>query len=99
MGSTRYRLGAVVGVLVASGMLAVMLGSAASASGRNAMSSKHAAVSMMSIRTGHAHPAARPRRSNNLSYHGGVGGIGVETSHQGLCRVLGIAVERERPVR
>lgn len=41
------------------------------------------------LREAHIHPTvagaqrarpARPRRSNNLSYHGGVGGIGVETA-------------------
>jgi hypothetical protein len=80
MRSTRYRFGAAAGVLVASGVLAIVLGSSASASGRNAVTSRHAAVSMMSIRPHHAHPAARPRRTNNLSYHGGVGGIGVETA-------------------
>lgn len=29
---------------------------------------------------GFAHAAARPRRSSNLYYHGGVGGVGVETT-------------------
>jgi serine protease len=69
-----------VGILVASGVLATVHSSSASASGRNASTNAHAVVSMMSIRTRHAPPAARPRRSNNLSYHGGVGGIGVETT-------------------
>src|SRR6478609_5182777 len=81
MRSRRYRLGAAAGILIATGMLAVMLGSTASASGRIASASKHATMSTMEIRTGHAHSApARPRRSSNLSYHGGVGGIGVETA-------------------
>src|SRR5580765_8337649 len=70
----------VVGALVASGVLATVHSSSASASGRNASTTVHAAVSMMSIRTGRAHLPARPRRSNNLSYNGGVGGIGVETA-------------------
>jgi serine protease len=34
---------------------------------------------MMSTRKGHVY-AARPSKSNNLNYHGGVGGIGVETA-------------------
>jgi len=81
MRSTRYRFGAAVGVLVASGMLAVMLGSSASASGRNAGKSALPAVSMMDLRTGHAHGAGHKHgSSNNLSYRGGVGGIGVETA-------------------
>ena len=80
MRSTRNRFGIAVGALIASGMLAIIFGSAASASGRNASTSTHRAVSMMTTtRTGHLH-AARPNRSSNLSYHGGVGGIGVETA-------------------
>jgi serine protease len=35
---------------------------------------------MMRPFTGKSSKPARPRRSNNLSYHGGVGGIGVETA-------------------
>ena len=82
MRSTRYRLGAAVGTLVAFGMLAVMLGLSASASGRHASTSKSPAVSMMSLRTGHAHAAGGRKHGggNNLSYNGGVGGIGVETA-------------------
>ena len=76
----RFLFGVIVGALVASGVLATVHSSSASASGRIASTSTHAAVSMMSIRTGHAHPAARPKRSNNLTYGGGVGGIGVETA-------------------
>jgi len=77
---TRLLFGVILGALVASGMLATLHSSSASASGRHASTRTHAAVSMMSTRVGHAHPAARPKRSNNLSYHGGVGGIGVETA-------------------
>jgi hypothetical protein len=41
----------------------------------------HPTVEAMNrFRNQHASPAARARRSNNLSYHGGVGGIGVETA-------------------
>src|SRR5436853_3257585 len=82
MRSTRYRLGAAAGILVASGALAVILGSSASAGGRNASTSTHAAMSMMSVRTGHGHAAGHKHGGggSNLSYHGGVGGIGVETA-------------------
>ena len=76
----RSLFGVIAGVLVASGVLATVHSSSASASGRNVSAKAHAVISMMSIRTGHAQRAARPRRSNNLSYHGGVGGIGVETA-------------------
>jgi serine protease len=62
-------------------MLAVLLGSSASASGRNASTRTREAVSMMSLRTGHAHEAGRRHGGgSNLSYGGGVGGIGVETA-------------------
>jgi hypothetical protein len=76
----RSSIGAVVGVLVASGVLATAVSSSASASGRNARTSTHARVSMMDTRWSHASHPARPRKSSNLSYHGGVGGIGVETA-------------------
>ena len=75
----RALFGALVGVLVASVVLATAL-SSASASGRIASTKTHATVSMMGVRsahTGHARPGGG---SNNLSYHGGVGGIGVETA-------------------
>src|SRR5439155_12862459 len=81
MRSKRYRFGAAAGVLVASGALAVILGSSASASGRNASKSTQPAVSAMDLRTGHAHAAGHKHGGgNNLSYRGGVGGIGVETA-------------------
>ena len=77
----RSSIGALVGVLVAFAMLATALSSAASASGRNARTSTHARVSMMNTRWSHAAShGAKPTKSNNLSYHGGVGGIGVETA-------------------
>src|SRR5690242_6875941 len=42
----------------------------------------HPTVDGMKLRRENANAAqkARPRRSNNLTYHGGVGGIGVETA-------------------
>ena len=71
--------GALVGVLVASVVLATAL-SSASASGRIASTKAHATVSMMELRSAHARAGKPQRGSVNLSYHGGVGGIGVETA-------------------
>ena len=72
----RYLCGALVGVLATAGALTTAAASAAPAS-----SHAQARTSMMRIFKGKSSkPAARPRRSNNLYYHGGVGGIGVETT-------------------
>src|SRR3954464_560626 len=75
----RYLCGALVGVLATAGALT-------SASAARTAGSTHAAQSKMSVMrplgfkpVQHAKPA-RPTRSNNLSYRGGVGGIGVETA-------------------
>jgi hypothetical protein len=73
----RYLCGALVGVLALT--VAVSAGSARSASvGRSSM--KLSKPSMMRTFKGKPSKPARPRRSNNLYYHGGVGGIGVETA-------------------
>ncbi|HET8751017.1 MAG TPA: hypothetical protein VFM43_00650 [Gaiellaceae bacterium] len=71
----RYLCGALVGVLATAGALAA--GGAAAAP---AASHAQAKRSVMRIFTGKPSKPARPRRSNNLYYHGGVGGIGVETT-------------------
>ena len=76
----RSLFGVLVGVLVASGVLATVFGSSASASGRNASTTAHAVMSTMGVRPQHSQKPSRPRRSSNLYYHGGVGGIGVETA-------------------
>ena len=75
----RYLCGAIVGVLATVGALMTAAASAAPAS--------HAAQSKLSVMrplgfkpVQHAKTPARPRRTNNLSYNGGVGGIGVETA-------------------
>lgn len=68
------------GVLVASGVLATAHSSSASASGRNASVNAHAAISIMGVRPGSTHGAKPGGGGSNLSYHGGVGGIGVETT-------------------
>jgi serine protease len=73
----RYLCGALVGVLAAAGALTT------SAAARPVSSNAQAKVSVMRPLgfkpVQHAKPA-RPTRTNNLSYHGSVGGIGVETA-------------------
>ena len=73
----RYLCGALVGVLATAGILAT------SAAARPAGSHARAKVSVMrplSFKPVKGSKPARPRRTNNLAYHGGVGGIGVETA-------------------
>jgi hypothetical protein len=72
--SRRYLCGALVGVLAVAGALTT------SAAARPAGPQALGKLSMMRPFTGKPSKPARPRRSNNLSYHGGVGGIGVETA-------------------
>jgi serine protease len=72
----RYLCGALVGVLATAGALT------ASAAARPAGSQAHAKVSVMrplGFKPAKSNPA-RPRRTNNLAYQGGIGGIGVETA-------------------
>jgi serine protease len=73
--SRRYLCGALVGVLATAGALTTAAASAAPAS-----SHAQAKVSIMRTFKGKPSKPARPRRTNNLSYQGGVGGIGVETA-------------------
>jgi len=61
-------------------MLATVHSSSASASGRNASTKAHAAVSIMEVRSPRAHVGHKHGGGSNLSYQGGVGGIGVETT-------------------
>jgi hypothetical protein len=72
----RYLCGALVGVLAIAGAMTTAW--AASAAPTN--SQAQARPSMMRTFTGKPSKPARPRRSSNLYYHGGVGGIGVETA-------------------
>ena len=72
--SRRYLCGALVGVLATAGALT------AAASAAPAGSQVQAKPSMMRIFNGKPSKPVRPRRTNNLYYHGGVGGIGVETA-------------------
>ena len=66
----RYLCGALVGVLGAATALSAAAGRAATRSGPH-----QAGPSVLRVFKG---KRARPTRSSNLSYHGGVGGIGVE---------------------
>jgi hypothetical protein len=72
----RYLCGALVGVLATAGALTT----AWAASAAPATSHAQAKPSVMRTFNGKPSKPARPRRSNNLSYRGGVGGIGVETA-------------------
>src|SRR6476659_3936845 len=73
----RYLCGALVGVLAAAGILTTAWGASA------APATLHAQPKMSVMRPlgfrQHAKPS-RPNRTNNLSYRGGIGGIGVETA-------------------
>jgi serine protease len=72
----RYLCGALVGVLALAAALSAGAARSASVGHSNAKLSK---PSMMRTFNGKPSKPARPSRSNNLSYRGGVGGIGVET--------------------
>src|SRR5437868_1318106 len=75
--SRRYLCGALVGVLATAGALATSAAARPSHSQGQAKRSIMRPLGFKSVK--HAKPA-RPRRTNNLSYRGGVGGIGVETA-------------------
>ena len=70
----RYLCGALVAVLATAAALSAATGRAATHS-----STQLAKPSVMRVFKGGSKPA-RPRRTNNLAYRGGVGGIGVETA-------------------
>ena len=79
--SRRYFCGAIVGVLATAAALATAWSATA---GRPAVlahsSMKLSKPSMMRTFKGKTGQPARPRRTKNLSYQGGVGGTGVETA-------------------
>jgi hypothetical protein len=72
----RYLCGALVGVLATAGALTTAWAASA------APTTSHAQAKLSVMRTFNGKPSkpARPTHTNNLSYHGGVGGIGVETA-------------------
>jgi hypothetical protein len=71
----RYLCGALVGVLATAAAL-----TAAAAPAAPASSHAQAKASVMRTFNGKPNKPVRPRRTNNLAYQGGVGGIGVETA-------------------
>ena len=71
----RYLCGALVGVLATAAAL-----TAAAAPTAPASSHALAKPSLMRTFNGKPNKPVRPRHTNNLSYRGGVGGIGVETA-------------------
>jgi hypothetical protein len=72
----RYLCGALVGVFATIGALTTSW----AASAAPASNHQHARTSIMRPLGFKAQKPARPTRTNNLSYRGGVGGIGVETA-------------------
>jgi serine protease len=73
----RYLCGALVGVLTTAAALSAGAGRSANVAHP---SMKLANASVMRTFNGKPNKPARPTRTNNLSYRGGVGGIGVETA-------------------
>src|SRR5436190_7256287 len=74
----RYICGALVGVLATAG--ALTSASAARTAGTHAAQPKMSVMRPLGFKPAqHARPG-KPTRTNNLSYQGGVGGIGVETA-------------------
>jgi len=73
----RYLCGVLVGVLAIAAAVSAAAGRSASV---GHSSTKLAKPSVMRVFKGKSSKPARPRRTNNLSYRGGVGGIGVETA-------------------
>lgn len=73
----RYLCGALVGVLATAGALTT---SAAARPGNSHALAKKSIMRPLGFKPVKHSRAARPRRTNNLAYGGGVGGIGVETA-------------------
>jgi len=73
----RYLCGALVGVLTTAAALSAGAGRSANAAHP---SLKLAKPSVMRTFNGKPSKPGRPTRTNNLSYHGGVSGVGVETA-------------------
>jgi hypothetical protein len=73
----RYLCGALVGVLATVGALTTSWAASAAPAASNHL---HAKTSVMRPLGFKSQKPVRPTRTNNLSYRGGVGGIGVETA-------------------
>jgi hypothetical protein len=76
----RYLCGAFIGVLAIAGALTTAWGASAARPASAGAQAKLSVMRPFGFKGVHQSKPARPTRSNNLSYHGGVGGIGVETA-------------------
>ena len=90
----RYLCGALVGVLTTAAALSAGAGRSANVAHPGM---KLAKPSVMRTFNGKPSKPARPTRTNNLSYRGGVGGIGVETAPK-VYLVLWGSQWTQRPV-
>src|SRR3954453_14056491 len=78
--SRRYLCGALVGVLATAGALTTAFGASAAPASSHAQAAKPSVMRPLGFKPVQRSKPARPRRTNNLAYRGGVGGIGVETA-------------------
>src|SRR4051794_25886546 len=78
--SRRYLCGALVGVLATAGALTTAFGASAAPASSHAQAAKPSVMRPLGFKPVQHSKPARPRRTNNLAYRGGVGGIGVETA-------------------
>lgn len=83
----RHLCGAFVGVLATAGALTAVTASAAPAVGSHALA-KRSVMRPLGFKPAKS-KSARPRRTNNLVYQGGIGGIGVETAPRVFLVVWG----------
>src|SRR3954452_18972466 len=78
--SRRYLCGALVGVLATAGALTTAFGASAARASSHAQAAKPSVMRPLGFKPVQHSKPARPRRTNNLAYRGGVGAIGVETA-------------------
>ena len=76
----RYLWGALVGVLATAGALTTAFGASAAPASSHVQAAKPSMMRPLGFKPVQRSKAAKPRRTNNLAYQGGVGGIGVETA-------------------
>jgi hypothetical protein len=73
----RYFCGALVGVLATAGALTISWAASAAPAASNHLQARTSVMRPLGFKS---QKPLRPTRTNNLSYRGGVGGIGVETA-------------------
>src|SRR5436309_5201036 len=78
--SRRYLCRALVGVLAVAGALTTAFGASAAPTSTHAHAAKPSVMRPLGFKPLKGSKPARPRRTNNLAYRGGIGGIGVETA-------------------